>query len=154
MKKIIVVAASTLLPLVAGTAWANETHHPADAAPAASQRILLAAKAPDAPKPPAAQGPSFRLMDEHMKRMQDMHERMLAAKTPEERQKLMDEQAKLMQEGMGMMKDMGGMMGPRGGMGMMGDQTGNTMMMKRMDMMQMMMQMMMDRENVRMPPRP
>jgi hypothetical protein len=153
MKKILVVAVSTILPLLAGTAWASETHHPADAAPAASPRILLAAKTPDAPKPPAAQGPSFRQMDEHMKRMQEMHERMLAAKTPEERQQLMDEQMKLMQDGMGMMKNMGGMMGPRG-MGMRGDQKGNSMMMKRMDMMQMMMQMMMDRENVRMPPRP
>lgn len=51
-------------------------------------------------------------MDEHMKSMQAMHEKMMAAKTPEERQALMDEHMKLMQDGMGMMQQMGaGMQG-------------------------------------------
>lgn len=68
-----------------------------------------------------------------MKRMQEMHKKMMNAKTPEERQALSDEHMKLMQEGMGMMKGMGKQSGPRA-------------MQKRMDMMEMMMQMMMDRE--------
>ena len=53
-------------------------------------------------------------MDEHMKKMQALHEKMASATTPEERQKVMDEQRKEMQSGMGMMNQMmqgGGMMG-------------------------------------------
>jgi hypothetical protein len=78
---------------------------------------------------------------EQMKAMQQMHDKMFAAKTPEERNALMAEQMKLMQGGMTMMGGMGGMgaekpadMAARQGM-----------MEQRMDMMQMMMQMMMDR---------
>ena len=49
-------------------------------------------------------------VDQHMKIMpQTMHEKFLAAKTPEERQALMAEHMKLMQDGMAMMKQMGGM---------------------------------------------
>ncbi|MCW5636687.1 MAG: hypothetical protein KIT17_25385 [Rubrivivax sp.] len=93
---------------------------------------------------------------EQMKAMQAMHEKMAAAKTPQERNALMAEQMKLMQQGMAMMGRMGGgaMMG--GGPGAMrpgGDtasRPGTTeqrmdMMQQRMDMMQSMMQMMMDR---------
>ena len=103
-------------------------------------------------------------MDEQMKTMRAMHEKMMSAKTPEERSKLMADHMKAMQDGMGMMKDMSGMGGPMAGtgamgaMGAMGDVKGmpadkakhDQMMAKRMDMMQMMMEMMMDR----MPPSP
>ncbi|MHA3052726.1 hypothetical protein [Acinetobacter sp. ANC 4640] len=77
-------------------------------------------------------------MDQHMKAMQAIHEQMMSAKNPKERQMLMAEHMKLMQEGMMMMKQMG-------------SQSMNynitdrqKMMEKRMDMMQSMMQMMMD----------
>lgn len=43
-----------------------------------------------------------------MKAMQQMHDKMLAAKTPEERNALIAEQMKLMQDGMNMMGGMGG----------------------------------------------
>ena len=43
-------------------------------------------------------------MDEHMKTMQALHDRMMSATTPEERQKVMEEQRKEMQAGMSMMK--------------------------------------------------
>src|SRR5690606_10379821 len=46
-------------------------------------------------------------MDQHMKAMQAMHEKMMAAKNPQERQKLMAEHMKLMQGGISMMKQMG-----------------------------------------------
>lgn len=82
---------------------------------------------------------------EQMKAMQEMHEKMLAAKTPNERNALMAAQMTLMLNGMEMM----------GGMGHMG---GGAMMHKpadlaarqgameqRMEMMHSMMQMMMDR---------
>ncbi len=99
----------------------------------------------------------MRQMDEHMKRMQALHDKMTSAATPEERQKVMDEQRQEMQECMTMMKPMmqgGAMMGGMGA-GMMG-QKGQPadvnaqmqMMQKRMDMMQMMMQTMMDQQGM------
>ena len=96
-------------------------------------------------------------MDAQMKKMRDMHEKMMAAKTPEERNKLMAEHMKTMQDGMKMMEGMGGggmsgmggmkgMGDMKGGQGAAGDMTGHHQMMdKRMEMMQSMMQMMMDR---------
>ena len=108
-------------------------------------------------------------MDVHMSQMQAMHEKMVRATTPEERRKVMDEQRKAMQESMGTMNHMvqgGAMMaGPGAGMmggkasgmpadkGMVGD-TGAQMqfMQKRMDMMQMMMQSMMDQQGMTVSP--
>ena len=90
-------------------------------------------------------------MDAQMKKMRDMHEKMMAAKTAEERNKLMAEHMKTMQDGMKMMEGMGGagmsgMDGMKGGQGAAGDMTGHHQMMdKRMAMMESMMQMMMDR---------
>jgi hypothetical protein len=81
---------------------------------------------------------------------------MMSATTPGERQKVMEEQRQEMQAGMSMMNQMrgGAMMGGMGG-GMMG-QKGKPadanaqmqMMQKRMDMMQMMMQTMMDQQGM------
>jgi hypothetical protein len=99
----------------------------------------------------------MRQMDEHMNKMQSLHDKMMNATTPEERQKVMDEQRQEMQEGMAMMKPMmqgGPMMGGMGA-GMM-RQKGQPadanvhmqMMQKRMDMMQIMMQTMMDQHGM------
>ena len=87
-------------------------------------------------------------MDAHMKSMQAMHDKMMSAKTPEERNKLMAEHMKSMQDGMAMMEGMSG--AGKGGMkgmpGMTGDMGAHQQMMeKRMEMMQTMMKMMMDR---------
>jgi hypothetical protein len=108
-------------------------------------------------------------MDVHMSQMQAIHEKMVRATTPEERRKVMEEQRKAMQESMGttnhMMQGGGMMAGPGGGMmggkasgmaadkGMVGD-TGAQMqfMQKRMDMMQMMMQSMMDQQGMTVSP--
>ena len=81
-------------------------------------------------------------MDGQMKTMQEMHDKMVAAKTPEERNALMADHMKTMQDGMTMMNGMSS-----GGMaGMQGDAaTRNQMMEKRMEMMESTMQMMMDR---------
>ena len=90
-------------------------------------------------------------MDAQMKTMQAMHEKMMNAKTPEERSKLMAEHMKAMQDGMAMMDGMsgagmGGMKGMQCMQGMQGDMgTHQQMMEKRMEMMQTMMKMMMDR---------
>jgi hypothetical protein len=87
-------------------------------------------------------------MDTQTKMMQGMHDKMMAAKTPEERSKLMAEHMKTMQDGMKMMDGMGGAgMGDMKGMqGMTGEMGARHQMMeKRMEMMQAMMKMMMDR---------
>ena len=102
-------------------------------------------------KPDAMGKMDSNKMDPQMKKMRDMHEKMMAAKTPEERNKLMAEHMKTMQDGMKMMEGMGGggmsgMGDMKGGQGAAGDMTGHHQMMdKRMEMMQSMMQMMMDR---------
>ncbi len=87
-------------------------------------------------------------MDTQTKAMQAMHEKMMAAKTPEERNAMMAEHMKSMQDGMKMMEGMAspGRMGAAGTKAMPGDIGANQLMMeKRMAMMQTMMKMMMDR---------
>ena len=87
-------------------------------------------------------------MDAQMKNMREMHDKMMAAKTPEECNKLMAEHMKSMQDGMKMMDGMSspGMGDMKGMQGMSGDMGARHQMMeKRMQMMQTMMKMMMDR---------
>jgi hypothetical protein len=91
--------------------------------------------------------------DQQMKTMHEMHRKMAAAKTPEEHAALMKDHMKTMQDSMGMMGQMrGGMMG---GKGMESGQAAMPMdpetMKRRMDMMEMMMQMMMDRDAMKAP---
>ena len=93
-------------------------------------------------------------MDEHMKKMQVLHDRLMSAANPEERQKAMEEARKEMQDGMTMMKPMmqGGAMMGSGMMAQKGKSADTNaqmkMMGKRMDMMQMMMQMMLDQQGM------
>ena len=96
-------------------------------------------------------------MDEHMQMMKALHEKMASATTPEARQILMDKQRAEMQDCMGMMNNMkkgdekmgamdGGMMEHKA---MPSDANAQMQMMqKRMDMMEMMMQTMMDRSGM------
>ncbi|HDR9319760.1 TPA: hypothetical protein QDB16_006381 [Burkholderia vietnamiensis] len=128
MNKLVLAAAISLVASVGiaqGAESAADTdhvaHHPAKTV-----------KAPNAKKATP--------VDDQMRAMQEMHEKMMSAKTPEERAALMDEQMKTMQGGMGMMS-------------MMNDQSTkmpmsqrHELMEKRMDMMQLMMQSMMDRQ--------
>ena len=97
------------------------------------------------------------MMDAHMKSMREMHERMMLARTPDERQALRAEHMKMMQDGMAMMGttapagDMAGMKGMPGMGSMPTDMSQRQQMMeKHMEMMHSMMQMMMDQ----MPPAP
>ena len=92
---------------------------------------------------PGKTTPEMARMANHMKAMQAMHDKMMAARTPEERNALMGEHMKTMQDGMGMMKGMGGMTGPKSPPTSMTER--QTMMEQRMDMMQTMMEMMVDR---------
>ncbi|CAN5672053.1 hypothetical protein BH11PSE12_BH11PSE12_26980 [soil metagenome] len=128
----------------------------------ASTTVLVACNTAPAKPMGAASGNSMMAsdnmakMDAQMKTMQGMHEKMMNAKTPAERSKLMAEHRKAMQDGMNMMssmssanmgemKGMPGMAGRPGEMGM-----HQQMMAKHMEMMQTMMKMMMDQ----MPPTP
>ena len=103
----------------------------------------------------AASSAAPAAMPNGMKDMQAMRDKMMNAKTPAERQALMNEHMKTMQEGMAMMKGMKGMGGMHGKEGMPGmsgmkempmDMAKRHQMMEmRMDMMQTMMEMMMQR---------
>ncbi len=96
---------------------------------------------------PSGSAEKMAAMDSKMKAMHEMHEKMMSAKTPDEKMALMTEHMKTMQEGMAMMGKMGG--SGKGGMQGKKPMPGNMkerqqMMEKRMDMMETMMQMMMD----------
>ena len=122
------------------SAWAaapndqHTGHHPAGTEPP-SEHV------------PAGKAPSMSKMDAQTQAMRDMHKRLMAAKTPEERSALMAEHMKTMQDGMTMMNEMpaGGMQSMKGDMSMR-----HQMMEKRMEMMGASMQMMVDR----LPPAP
>ena len=120
-----------------------------------AQDAKAPAQAPKASQPATATDAKAQMagMDEHMKKMQALHDKMTSATTPEERQKAMEEARKEMQASMATMQPMiqgGGMMGG-GMMGQKGAPNVNAqmqMMEKRRDMMQMMMQMMMDQQGM------
>ena len=130
---------SLALALVAAGApsWAaqhdqHKAHHPAGSAAAAASKSM-----------PGKTTPEMARMANQRKAMQEMHDKMMSAKTPEERNALMAEHMKTMQEGIGMMKSMGGMGGPKSPPTSMTER--QAMMEQRMDMMQTMMEMMVDR---------
>ncbi len=129
---------------IAMSAWAasdaqHDSHHPANTA-----TIQVAQATAASPGMGMGMGGMAAMpgQAEQMKAMQAMHDKMMAAKTPEERNAMMAEHMKVMQNGMSMM----GRMGPGAMAGKPGDMAARQgMMEQRMDMMQSMMQMMMDR---------
>ncbi|WP_410498851.1 hypothetical protein [Chitinibacter sp. S2-10] len=138
---------ATTFAFLSTAALAEDAHHPASAASSAKAKPAHTAS-------PMVSKESMQKMDQQIKAMQDMHAKMLNAKTPEARNALMTEQMKVMQDGMAMMSSMPMMSGMMDGkMGMMGGKNGmamdvaasHQMMEKRMKMMESMMQMMMDR---------
>jgi hypothetical protein len=153
MKFVHSVSLMLVMAAVVAPAWSaqddqHQGHHPATAGAAATPT----------PAPNSIAGksnPDMARVDMQMKAMREMHSKMMAAKTPEERNALMAEHMKVMREGMDMMNAMSpdgmGGMDMMGGMSqddmgaMKGDMTAcHQMMEKRMEMMQAMMQMMMD----------
>ncbi len=147
MRKSLAIAVGTFFLLTAGTPFAQTAKGPmskasATAAPSGWMMTM---------------GAQMEQIDEHMAKMQTLHEKMASAATPEERQSVMEDQRQEMQLGMTMMHDMRWSDSPMGvaGMGRSG-QTGKPanpqaqlqMMEKRIDMMQMMMQTMMDRQGM------
>ena len=145
--KPVVVAAA--LAFVGTTAWTadpkdHKAHHP--------EAAKTSSKAPNAASSAVAANDATLKMDVQMKSMRAMHEKMVNAKTPEERTALMAEHMKSMQGGMAMMSGMAGA-GSMAGAGkdrmkggMSADMASHHQTMeKRMEMMEVMMQMMMDR---------
>ena len=110
----------------------HKAHHPAGSASAAATKPM-----------PGKTTPEMARMANQRKAMQEMHDKMMAAKSPEERSALMAEHMKTMHDGMGMMKGMGSMAGPKSPPTTMTER--QTMMEQRMDMMQTLMEMMVDR---------
>ena len=138
MKFIRPLVFASALAFLGFSAWAEEAHHPKAAASAAKARKA-------APGNVAAKE-SMAKMDDKMKAMREMHEKMMSAKTPEERKGLMAEHMKSMQGGMSMMSGMAGAGKDSMKGGMPSDMaTRHQMMEKRMELMESMMQMMMDR---------
>ena len=141
--------------LAVGEDTADHTaHHPADASSAAK---TIPAKT-GAIKTTKGMGTNSAVMgamdqmDGHMKTMQELHQKFMAAKTPAERNALMPEHQKAMEDAMRMMQGMAGMgmMGamksmPKSGQLPADMAVRHQMMEKRVEMMQSMMQMMMDR---------
>lgn len=121
------VALSSNLALAGEAAVDHSAHHAASSSAASSPAQAV--------QPPT----SSQAADDQMKAMHAMHEKMMAAKTPQERQALMKEHMKLMNAGMSMMEKMSG------------DSKDMPM---RMDMMTMMMQMMMDGDSMMSGPSP
>ena len=84
----------------------------------------MTAASPSAGTPPMAMGTSGSMAapDSRMKAMQEMHQKMVNASTPADRQALMADHMKAMQGGMAMMKEMQAIhsAGSMAGMGMMG----------------------------------
>lgn len=162
MKAVRSLAALSLVACVTTLSWAaqpnsreDDPHHPASAAsapPSQTPGVKPAATKSSASKPSVTTRQNMVQMDKQMAMMGEMHQKMMNAKTPEERGALMGEHMKMMQDGMSMMNMMGGsgmggpgMGGTQGGKGAAGSMEDRQQMIeKRMDMMQMMMQMMMD----------
>ena len=140
-----------------GTFAQTDAEHTQHHAPIPAKKTIKAS----ATKSPSMPNEAMGAMDGKIKAMREMHEKMMAAKTPEERKALMADHMKAMQDGMSMMEKMDSM----GGMSMMGDMKGmaskgpdakkngmsmdmmehHDAMQKRMEMMTTMMQMVMDR---------
>ncbi len=169
MKKLLAVAVGSIFLFAAGMPLAQDAKAPmagpgAMAPNAGSSMNMGGAKAPMAapgtmaPNTGASMnmGSAMAQMDEHMQLMKALHEKTMSATTPEARKILMDRQREEMQSTMAMMNQMqgGAMMGGMGG-GMM-TQKGKPVdpksqmqvMEKRMGVMEMMMQTMLDQQGM------
>jgi hypothetical protein len=146
MKLATSLAVALAVAITTAQSWAatpaeQDAHHPAGAASTNTAKTM-----------PSNSKLAMAGMDSQMKSMQEMHNKMMAAKTPEERNALMAEHMKTMQDGMTMMNGMSSS-GMSGMSGMPKDMATRHQMMekhmemmeKHMEMMQSMMQMMMDR---------
>lgn len=153
MKHIHPRALLVAVSLVGSAAWADDAHHPKSAAsaPKAPKTAPTPNTTPGAAASSEAAKTNAAKVEEQIKVMREMRDKMMTARTPDERSALMAQAMKSMQETMPMMggMGMGGMAADdkdkmKGGMPDM--MMRHQMMDKRMEMMETMMQMlMMDR---------
>lgn len=120
--------------------------------PASSSDTPAAASAHASHHPGTPSATPMPGMQDRMKAMLDMHEKMMNAKTPAEREALMAEHMKSMQGGMDMMKRMGCTAPMGGGPGMSGADIAQRQ--QAMEGCTQMMQMMMEMMGQRMPNAP
>lgn len=118
MKKSAFIAAAVVMVLSAPAVLAVDEHHP-------DQKDAPTKAAPTEIKTPAAMDGGMPMMQENMLKMHDTMHKIMQAKDPKERERLMQEHRQAMQENMKMMRGMmagpgGGTMGP----GMMGGPKG------------------------------
>ena len=169
MKKLLISSVVAVLCSGAPAVYAVDEHHPEQGGTPASR----SAPGKEAPlSQPAAPGKAMSgtageqmvKAQERMKQAQALMSKLREAKDPAERKRLMQEHAQALRDTMGMMRGMK-MMGMMGsgqgmGMGMMGQGKGpqaqagdmmpmHQMMEERMEIMQMMMEQMMQREEMR-----
>lgn len=155
MSTLRLVPLAIALALAFGTASAQTAAGHAQHKAAQARSSVQSSPSTQAQAATGGTGHAMAAMDERMKAMHAMHEKMVNARTPQERDALMAEHMKTMQDGMGMMSRMGGMGGMEGGPGDTGRMEGNggmatpghmaeyrQMLEKPMDMQQSMMQMM------------
>ncbi|MBI3345447.1 MAG: hypothetical protein HY028_11450 [Gammaproteobacteria bacterium] len=102
MNKSLLIAVLTTLPLSMPLAWADEAHR-SDMEKTPSKAMTDQDKQIQMGK-----------MQEHMLRMHEQMHKIMDAKNPQERERLMQEHSKMMQDGMHMKQ---GMMGGHGMMG-------------------------------------
>lgn len=137
MKTISSFALALAIAATATTAW------PANDDQRSAKRPAAAASTPAENSPPGqSRTAAMAGMAAHMKSMHDMHDKLMAARTPEERSALMPQHLKTMQDGMAMMKEMSSSGGRHF---LKGNPTSIQLMDRRMEMMEAMMEMMMDR---------
>ena len=125
------LALSTSWPALALQTEQHQSHHPQTSAPTPANAVKPADLAEHSDHSTASEAPA---VDAQIAAMHAMHEKMMAAKDPAERKAMMAEHEKMMRDGM---KSMEAMSQDHGGDG--------CDMAKRMEMMQAMMQLMMDR---------
>ena len=155
MKIIQSIAVVSVCTFLGSAVWAadqddHKAHHSDEAT--SSKAAKTDGKAMLVNKPMAhksAEQESMEKMDIEMKAMQEMHEKIMNAKNPEERKALMAEHVKTMQSGIMMMSDTSKMCSMEKSDAMLHSEmiTEHKMMEKRMQMMEAMMQMIVDRIN-------
>jgi len=125
---VLALALSASWPALALQAEQHQSHHPQAAAPAPANTTESIDLAKHRDHAPASEAPA---VDAQIAEMHAMHEKMMAAKDPAERKAMMAEHDRMMRDGMKSMEAM--------------SHAAGCDMAKRMEMMQAMMQMMMDR---------
>jgi hypothetical protein len=128
---VLVLTLGASWPALALQAEQHQSHHPQATAPAPANAATPADPAKHSDHAPASEAPA---VDAQIAAMHAMHEKLMAAKSPAERKARMAEHDRMMRDGM---KSMEAMSQDHG--------AGGCDMAKRMEMMQAMMQLMMDR---------